>query len=372
MKPVPPGPFPSARTLRASTVSCFRLLRSTFCALAGFSLQDPCWDLAWRWSWVVAPLVAQGPVPEPRIFWRSGILMPALPATAPGGASPIWRLISSRGPCPGIRSNCATRHHDAGEFAHRCGGFHSSRFGNAGRRHASRQAELEGFLARNPKSPFGLQASMDLAQVGGASWGSPDGPGADEWIPKCPGPGGKRQGSVAPKSRDPKDRAIVRFVWPRSNKGAGFGGNDPRTNPGSQHFWPSCKSPGPSFNWLACSMTRKRIAQRIEAIDVAFKSFDTLAALDTQSPICWKAPGLAAFCSRKKANPKRPGGERSFWRQRTQSPGQGGQSLGPYYLLRIIKEDPEPSERNQATKWCWMESGSGKPIHSNSFANRRG
>ena len=96
----------------------------------------------------------------------------------------------------------------------------------------------------------------------------------------------------------------------------------------------------------------KESTLRAQAIDVAFKSFDALANEDNNSPICWKAYAWAAFLLKEKGEPKKA---RDYIRlilgAKDNNPGaRAGKAWAAYFRLRILREDPEPGERNQAPR----------------------
>jgi hypothetical protein len=96
----------------------------------------------------------------------------------------------------------------------------------------------------------------------------------------------------------------------------------------------------------------KESTLRAQAIDVAFKSFDALANEDNSSPICWKAYAWAAFLLKEKGEPKKA---RDYIRvilsAKDNNPGaRAGKAWAAYFRLRILREDPEPGERNQAPR----------------------
>ena len=96
----------------------------------------------------------------------------------------------------------------------------------------------------------------------------------------------------------------------------------------------------------------KEATLRVQAIDVALKSFENLSNEDNNSPICWKAYAWAAFLLKEKGEPKKA---RDYIKlilaTKDNNPGaRAGKAWAGYFRLRILREDPEPGERNQASR----------------------
>lgn len=341
-------------------MSCFRLLRPTFSALPGFPLPGFLPGFSLRISLGlglalflgVAPLVAQGPSPgapdllaqrdldarfarQLRLEGQSDLAVDFLQGTMARYPVElrdplIMMLASSRIDAAASIPDSETRR----------------------RAMLQGQAELEGFLARNPKSPFGLQASMDLAQVA-VRLGEVQMARALTMDPKVPGAQAEKDKarSLLNQGIQKTEQLFVRLAQVEQGALDSAG-----MTPGQiqeAKLLAKLQIAGAQFQLARLfNDPEKESAQRIEAIDVAFKSFDTLAALDPQSPICWKALAWAAFLLKEKGEPKKAREViKVILAAKDTNPAvKVGKAWARYFLLRIIKEDPEPSERNQANK----------------------
>ena len=214
------------------------------------------------------------------------------------------------------------------------------------------KSELEAFVLANPKSPYALQASISLAAVA-LRLGEAQMAKALLYDPKTPAALiEKTKGRELLSAGITQTQALLKRLDELEKSGAdvlGFTASRIR----EEKLVVKLTIAEAQFNLARLfNDPEKESILRVQAINLAFQSFETLSNEDDKAPICWKAYAWAAFLLKEKGEPKKA---RDFIKiiqaARENNPGsKAGKAWAGYFRLRILHEEPEPSERAQKTR----------------------
>lgn len=214
------------------------------------------------------------------------------------------------------------------------------------------KSELEAFVRANPQSPLALQATISLGAVS-IRLGEAQMAKALLLDPKAPNAMvEKTKGRELLGAGIAQVQALLKKLDEIEKSGADVPGYT-ASRLREEKLLAKLNIAEAQFNLARLyNDPEKESTLRAQAIDVAFQSFDKLANEDNTSPICWKAYAWAAFLLKEKGEPKKA---RDYIRVilsvKDNNPGaRAGKAWAGYFRLRILREDPEPSERTQAPR----------------------
>ncbi len=214
------------------------------------------------------------------------------------------------------------------------------------------KAELEAFVLANPKSPYALQASISLAAVA-LRLGEAQMAKALLFDPKTPSAlVEKTKGRELLSAGITQTQALLARFDEVEKSGADVLGFTP-SRIREEKLVAKLTIAEAQFNLARLfNDPEKESILRVQAINLAFQSFEKLYNEDEKAPICWKAYAWAAFLLKEKGEPKKAREFIKFIQSaKENNPGaRAGKAWASYFRLRILHEEPEPSERAQKTR----------------------